>query len=60
MLLITFTPEDGKALLEKLELIEARAKDQCSPELRQEVNDIHRRFHFDVCRWLQAHGWRSP
>lgn len=60
MILLTFTPEEGKALLDSLALDKFQLREQHSKELTQDIHDIHRRYNFQVCRWLQAQGWRHP
>ena len=53
MRVVVIKDEEAKALLEKLQLIEFRLKEEHDPAL---VDEIHRKFHFEVTRWLQAQG----
>lgn len=44
---------DAKALLDRLELVKLRPRYTETPA---SVDEIHRTFHFEVCRWLQEQG----
>ena len=46
---IIISDAGAKALLEKLEL----AKFRSDHNKAQTVDEIHRAFHYEVCRWLQ-------
>ena len=51
---------DAKALLEKLELTKLRDGRFMTitdiTNAQQTLEDMHRSFHFVVCRWLQEQG----
>jgi hypothetical protein len=49
--------KDGKALLDTLELEKMRGS-HMSPEISKAAFDvIHRKFHYEVVRWLQVQGF---
>lgn len=55
---IIITDMDARALLDKLELESMKNKNLLSrdPERMPTLDDVHRAFHYVVCRWLQEQG----
>jgi hypothetical protein len=56
---IIISDADARALLDKLELTRLRDAGHImrdDPERPPTLNEIHRVFHFVVCRWLQEQG----
>lgn len=53
-----FNDEEAKLLLEKLELTKFKQSVyiNSSPDFHQLVNDIHRKFHYEVSVWLSKMG----
>lgn len=51
---------DARALLAKLELVKLREGRFTTitniANVQQTLEDMHRSFHFEVCRWLQEQG----
>lgn len=54
MRIVTFTDQEGRDLLDTLELHQRRNFDNVSEELMAET---HRRFVHHVVRWLNDRGW---
>jgi len=57
MRIIAVEEKDIRALMEKLELEKCRIKDD-SKQLP--VDEMHRKFHYVVCSWVQEHGSNYP
>jgi len=57
MRLIAVEEKDINSLMEKLELAKCRIRDD-SRQLP--VEEIHRKFHYVVCCWVQEHGSNYP
>ncbi len=53
--------EDATELLESLELTKLRESNFLGAHdpKKQEIQDIHRTFHFIVTQWLQQHGFNA-
>lgn len=49
---------DARALLDKLELTALNGDNimRADPSKPANVSDVHRAFHYVVCRWLQEQG----
>lgn len=57
MKIIIFTDSDAQFLLAQLELNSLRPGNiRSDPNQPASVEDMHRAFHFVVCRWLQEQG----
>lgn len=52
---IIIEEKDVRALMEQLELEKLRLTGHQKP-----VDEIHRRFHYVVCKWLQEQGSTYP
>ena len=55
MKVIVVTEEDIQALVESLELQKFRLNSQ-----RDSLDELHRRFHYEVVSWAQKHGSTYP
>lgn len=59
------TEEEMMSLIEQLELSKLRQMDSHAPQSaihKQDIDDIHRKFHLYVVRWAQNmgfDGWRK-
>jgi hypothetical protein len=56
---IIISDTDAKALLDKLELVKLRGAGHLvrdDPDKPASLDEVHRTFHYVVCRWLQEQG----
>ncbi len=60
---IIISDMDARALLDKLKLETMKTEghfrqygDQLDPDKPASIADVHRAFHYVVCRWLQEQG----
>ena len=56
---IIISDADARALLDKLELTKLKGAGHFpreSPENPPSIGEMHRVFHYVVCRWLQEQG----
>lgn len=56
------TEEEMLSLVEGLELAKLRQMNAHAPQApihKQEIDDIHRQFHYVAVRWVQSIGFRG-
>lgn len=56
---IILKEEDATELLNKLVLSKFEIAEFTSKEDSIKVQDMHRKFHYEVTRWLQNHGFNA-
>ena len=63
MRLIAVEEKDIKNLMEKLELeklLVGLNLSSCESATAFSIDEVHRRFHYVVCSWVQEHGSNYP
>ncbi len=60
MRVIVLKEEDIKTLLEKLELLSFRLKQNENQKERQFISDINRKFHYEIVSFFQEQGSTFP
>lgn len=56
------TPEEMQGLIDSLDLARLRERDNHAPNSvvhKQDIDNLHRTFHFYVVRWTQAMGHKG-
>lgn len=56
------TEEEMLSLIESIELGKMRQMNEHAPQAtihKQDIDDIHRQFHYIVVRWVQAMGFKG-
>lgn len=56
------TAEEMQSLIEQLELSKLRQMSEHAPSStihKQDIDDVHRAFHYYVVRWTQAMGYKG-
>lgn len=59
MRIIAVEEKDIKALMEQLEFQKLKMQDETASR-HYTIEEIHRRFHYVVCTWVQEHGSNYP